>query len=167
MRDSQKSRVFWAEAVLNDKSKRFETVEECRVYLNKIWVSKWARKKFQNIVLYRGLPKIYDGRGTRIARGGLSDFNFPRWARKESTLLHELAHALAPIEEKHGRKFAEILLMLVGRWMGKECHDLLKASFKEKGVKFRPKRKLSPETLEKLRARGRLLAAAKNPLKCT
>lgn len=86
----------------------------------------------------------------------------PPYGFTVKVLLHELAHFLVPKRGRsHGREFAHAEMALVRRWMGKEAATLLAASFKKHGIKWRAKRRLKPETLEALRARGKKLAAAR------
>ncbi len=105
---------------------------------------------------------IKDGRGTRIARGGYGTINLPRWARSKPIILHELAHNLAGARARHHWPFNRAYIDLVAVFIGKEEAKRLEKCLKEAGCKTRPPRQMSPETLAKLRERGKQLAAARH-----
>jgi len=149
-RDSQKSKLYKAEKVLEQVSNRLETLAEIEAYINlalnrapiKSRYSRWTG----------GHLMILDGRGATFARGGQRIVKFPRWSRTQYIVLHELAHVIAQRKygvyiAGHGRLFCEVYLNLVRFVMGVAAHDLLKASFKEHKVKFRPKRGTTPKVL--------------------
>ena len=62
--------------------------------------------------------------------------NLPPWARRESIVLHELAHAVQTEEQIHGRQFARIYLALVKEYMGKEAGQALGKGFQAEKVKW-------------------------------
>lgn len=175
-RDSQRSKVYRAERehLFNSPlNRRLETMAELEQRVKEIVSSKfWAKHTPLNEP-----PRIKDGRGCRWARGSKWHIVMPKWARSEAVLIHELTHTLLyrkypghfggknyEYMAAHGWEFAELYLKMVRRFMGKEAHDILKASFKKYKVKFRAPRKkleLSPEEMERRREQGRKLAAAR------
>lgn len=83
----------------------------------------------------------------------LGSIRLPRWAWKEWTVLHELAHAINPRQSggKHGRFWCRIYLDLVGHKMGRTHEQALKQSFLTHSVKTMPVRPpgvLTPECIE-------------------
>jgi putative metallohydrolase (TIGR04338 family) len=75
----------------------------------------------------------------------LGMIKLPRWAWSHWVALHELAHLATPNEVAwHGREFARVYLELVRRFMGEDSATLLRASFKNHRVKFRPARRRAP-----------------------
>jgi putative metallohydrolase (TIGR04338 family) len=142
-RDSQKSKLYKAEKVLEEISMRLETIPEIEVYLIKVLRSAPIQRRYGDYL--QGSIKIRDGRGARIARGCNDWIKLPKWARTEYVVLHEIAHTItarrhSALVAAHGREYAAIYLDLVWFGMGVEAHDKLKASFKATRVKFRPKR---------------------------
>lgn len=185
-RDVQRQKVYRADTALASfrSGKSLASVASIRLYLVGVCEKKRVAASFpridldevrQDIVCYK--TPIHHGGGTSVARGGAHRLNFPLWARTDGTVLHEFAHHLHEREkltylggagpnddtywQVHGWRFVEILSILVLHVLGRDAHDAYKAACKEHRVRSRPKRKLSPEALEKLRARGRLLAAAR------
>ncbi len=153
MRDSQRSRVYEAEAALAGDADLM-TIAECRRFVNSIICSRWwkARCNLWSV-------RVFDGRGTRRARGGHFQssankagwgISLPKWARTRATILHELSHVITEheawfsgVEEwqwpklpAHGRAFCRNFLALVGRWMGKDEAARLRDSFRDNGAKW-------------------------------
>jgi len=170
-RDNQRSKVYLAET---DFQKEY--VKEHKIvinkdlsfwdgYLKKVLQSKWFQKHFGPIETIR----LKDGKGTRNAkamrifqgRGGI--ISLPLWSRDEIVVLHELSHVAVSYFKNapHGPEFCAAYLKIVKHFIGTEAENELKMSFKEKRVKWRKKKTLSLDTLEKLRQRGKQLAAAR------
>lgn len=144
MRDTQRKRLYAADDVLGKFSDRYETVEQIEAFLNRIWKSERFKAAYPNAV-WQGPPRIKDGRGTRIARGGYQVVSFPLWSRNTGVILHEVAHTVSVRVHGHriawhGWEFCEVYLKLVLYFMGREAHDAFKASMKQQRVRFRPKR---------------------------
>lgn len=152
VRDSQRSKVYKAETVIHNIGEKFETVNDVSIYLRKIMNSDWFQQRYPEKTWF----DIRDGRGTRYARGSNLSYggvymNLPRWARRESVILHELAHGLQPANTAwHGREFCAIYIELVGRFMGKEAEKKLRESFKANRVKYRRAAKASPPSQDYL-----------------
>lgn len=159
-RDSQRSKVYKAEKVLQDHqtSTKFNDLRECEKYINKIiHKSRWFRKNWL-------VTKINTepGRGHRRAtasrylgdygRGVYGTIQLPKWARHKAVILHELAHIITPNHQAaHGWMFANNFLLLVRHFMGREAADLLMASYKKHKVKYKPPRKISEARRQQLR----------------
>jgi putative metallohydrolase (TIGR04338 family) len=167
-RDTQRSRLYKAETALINIAKPLYEVRDVEKYVKRVLARQSILRRYP-----RTNPnvRVKDGRGTRRALAyGSHTISLPLWARNEAVVLHELAHTIAVrhyYREKiagHGWQFAAILLDLVRAMMGKEAHDLLRASFKEHKVRYvapRQKRELTPEQREELRARLAAIRAEK------
>jgi len=165
VRDTQRSKLYRAEAVLHKWKKPLPAVEDVAVYADKVFGSKRVRAAFPNAALH-DTPRVKDGRGIRNAKGGRFFISIPRWARNDVVVLHELAHTITqrvwPINcAGHGWQYCQTFLKLVLYMIGREAHDAFKAEMKATRVRFRPPRKsvpLSPERREQMIA---VLAAAR------
>lgn len=156
-RDMQKAKLYRAEKVLLPYGKvGDESVPACEAFVKSVWQSTWVKKHFVRARL-NGPPEIADGRGTRIARGGLNRLNLPRWARTKAVVLHEITHALTPDRPAHGWVFCKNYLAIVQHFMGTEAAKELRVAYREHRVRYNPPRRLSPATLAKLREHGRKL----------
>lgn len=140
-RDSQKSRLYAAEHILDNLSQRLETVEEMATYLTKTMNRAPIQARYGWLLEMH--TEVRDGRGCRNALGGKYWIKMPKWARTQYIVLHEFAHSLAARKygrrevAAHGREFASIYLDLVRFAMGKAAHDALVASFKAHRVRYR------------------------------
>ena len=137
IRDTQRSKLYRAEGVVLGKN--FITMPQIEAYIGKVTHSAWW-KKYHKYYTYPVV--VHDGRGCRRALAiGMTDVKFPKWARHEEVILHELAHLVVHSHygysgaAGHGREFAKVLLLLVKRFMGKEAYLKMKASFKEHHIK--------------------------------
>jgi len=177
-RDSQRSKVYKAEHLFigeNDhlqiKNKNLDFWTE---YLSKKVVkSKWFGNNFKVTNGFRFKTK--DGRGCRRATAKtfymgyqkdcvrLGVITLPLWARQEIVVLHESAHVVThPRYADHGPEFCRNFLKLVRHFMGVEAEKKLKKYFANNKVRWKEKKKLSPERLAQLRERGKILAAARH-----
>jgi putative metallohydrolase (TIGR04338 family) len=142
-RDSQRSKVYKAEGLCPD-GKRYESMKECQKFYDRILKSHWWRNySIPHLNIKRTTAtrwqhvQLHDGRRRRIACASANHIWLPRWARHESTMLHELAHVIQTQMPWHGRQFARIYLDLVKRWHSdKTAYDKLKNSFRKHRVKF-------------------------------
>src|SRR5262245_65586651 len=166
-RDMQRAKPYRAEREafpgFSSGTEVMEFADACR-YVAMVWRSPWTRRTFPLAV--HAVPRVKDGRGTRIARGGLYRINLPRWARTKPVMLHEIAHSLTVDrldEGVHGRTFARNFLALVQHFLGRDAAKALRASFRKHRVRYNRKRRISPEALAALRSRGAMLAAALTP----
>lgn len=159
-RDTQRSKLYAAEREAFGQPKEELSLDTTVAFVRQVWRSPWTARKFQ-IARYSEPPYVADGRGTTAARGSLRRLNLPRWSRNKVVILHELAHALTWHRETfaaHGREFAAVFLELVSHWLGVDAAKRLRAAFRAKRVRYRPKRQLTPEQREALRERGKALA---------
>jgi hypothetical protein len=141
-RDSQRQRLYNAEKVLAQLSKRLETPAEMAAFLTKVCNRAPIQRRYGPFL--RSSIEVRDGRGCRSALGSTYWIKMPKWARTEYIVLHEAAHSLTRrkhglLVAGHGREYASIYLDLIRFGLGVEAHDALKASFIEHRVKFRPK----------------------------
>jgi len=174
-RDTQKKKLYAAERTAEMlrwwDAKPMGTMVEVWVFLDRVRKDKWFRRHYGTWNF-----RVGDGRGARIARGGyngrslfkehIAYLKLPAWARTPLIILHEISHGVTIQKHGtqiawHGREYAAIYLDLVRHFLGTEAGDRLRASYKAKGVKHRPKRVLSPEQLVVMQERGRQLAAAR------
>ena len=120
-RDSQRQKIYgWETANIHPYNKAPLDLQECQELIN------------QACAFYGFFrtPTVADGRGRR--RAGYSPLrhriSLPLWARTQSVVLHEVAHALADkvfaaqertpsCEPGHGPTFARILIDLVHHFM--------------------------------------------------
>lgn len=157
-RDSQRGKLYKADDVLKSFAEPLPTVKDVERFVRKVWALKRVHIAFLKATPPRSEPRVKDGRGTRIARGGNGHINIPLWARNSAVVLHELAHTITRREygmavPGHGWEYCGVFLKLVLYVMGREAHDTFKSSMKEFRVKFRPPRKrepLSPERYDRL-----------------
>jgi putative metallohydrolase (TIGR04338 family) len=166
VRDTQRSKVYRAEAVMDKFKKPLPSVEDVEKYIANIMAMKRVRAAFPR-ARWWGRVSVGDGRGRRVACGGANGIKLPLWARNSWIVVHELSHTITIRElagtgpAAHGWQFCSVYLKLVMWTHGREAHDALKASFKAARVKIRPPRKgkpLSPERKAQLIA---TLAAAR------
>jgi putative metallohydrolase (TIGR04338 family) len=157
-RDSQRSRVYKADDVLEAFAKPLPSVADVEAYAKRLFKSKRLAKKYPRAG-WRP-PVVADGRRNRDASGSTWQIVIPRWARNEAVVLHELAHTISMREygrhiAGHGWQYASTFLDVVKWMMGKAAHDALKASFKAHKVRFRKpvKRTLTDEQRAALAAR--------------
>ena len=89
--------------------------------------------------------------------------SIPIRMRSVPLLLHELAHAAAPVAASHHWVFCAIYLELVRHYMGNDWAKKLRAEFKAERVRYTPKRKrhMSEEQKEALRERLATARAAR------
>jgi hypothetical protein len=143
------------------RANRLEELGECAAYAKAVMTSQfWIDECGKTWDV-----KIENGRSRALAFGW-GRIAIPKWARTKMIVLHELSHialsrttlrdckSIAP----HGREFAAFYLKIVRRFLGVEVHDQLRAAFVKGGVKYKPKKVLSDEQREILRARGLVLA---------
>lgn len=166
-RDQQRSRVYKAEKVLSKFAEPLPKVNDVERYVKEVWKSKRVQNAFPKAVrpyvhgfgqTYGSEPTVKDGRGIRKAKGHQHWIAIPLWARNSYIVTHELAHTITRREHGtkvagHGWQYCEIYLTLVLYMLGREAHDVLKASFKQHRVRFtkpRERKPLSPERREQM-----------------
>lgn len=137
-RDSTKTKVYRAEWAFQSKVpiKKFSTLKDAQKYLAKVLKSKcWAGLTANTQITLRA-KKDMGGRsrtaGTASTSGVIT--LCPTYGFDEYTLLHELAHMAGHMH--HDVAFRQTVLKLVSRFMGRESAKVLKAEFREKGLKL-------------------------------
>ncbi|UTU07890.1 hypothetical protein CcrC1_gp204 [Caulobacter phage C1] len=156
-RDSQRSKLYKAERVLEPMSSRLETVQEMDTFIRKVLQKAPIQARYASEA--RRSIEVGDGRGrSRTAGGDRDGIAVPRAGRTQWIVLHEVAHTLTMRRygthiAAHGWQYAAVYLDLIRFGMGAEAHRTLKESFKAHKVRWTPKRSrpASPETLERLR----------------
>lgn len=138
-RDSQRARLYRAEHEAFGKPPHSDwpclTLPAVTSFVRAVITESWFRTEFGIISEVR----IKDGRGTRHAYSAYDLerrdvlFSFPRWARSQPVLLHEIGHAASlcryGLVAAHGPEFAVAYLSLVQRHLGEGAHDRLLAAF--------------------------------------
>jgi len=112
------------------------TVAKCQALVDKVVGSRWwkSRSTVREVAVLTG-QGARTARAAHYARGPV--IKLPLWARTKPVILHELAHHLAGLDEKHGPVFAADYLALVQRWMGPKHIRRLSAAYKRNRVKHR------------------------------
>lgn len=109
-RDTQKQRVYDWERLLPDHAQELP-LDEVRQLVAEVF----------RLYGDTSPPVVKDGRRTRVARGGVSYLNLPKWARTPRTILHECAHSLQLRRTSryafHGPEFVAIFLDLYDRFI--------------------------------------------------
>ena len=119
IRDVQRKRLYDAEHCVPE-GLVWDRLVAAQQYVDDLLASPWWQRHFPSV----RCVVLFDQRGQyarahKGVHGGA--IQFPRWARTELTLLHELAHlASPPAAVAHGPAFAGIYLMLVQYYM--EAH---------------------------------------------
>jgi putative metallohydrolase (TIGR04338 family) len=162
-RDSQRSKLYKAERAafgLVPEGAPEVSPEQVAAQAAAVLGSTWVREHFPRA------PRSVEIRPHRTAAcAGTGYVRMSPWARRNWwVLLHELAHVLIRSTPgwyglaAHGREFAAAYLGLVRELRGEAEAKTLKLAFRAYGVKFTPKRQLTPEQRAALRerAKGRL-----------
>lgn len=136
MRDNQRARVYNAESCI-PFGKKYESVGECQAYVDELLRLPQVRYYWNGYSSIR----VHDGRGGRRARAGWGKVFLPKWARNESTILHEVAHVLSPSGVKHGPEFCRNMIRLVDIVIGHDAALVLEGTYKGKGCTVAPEDK--------------------------
>ena len=160
--DIGRQKIYKAERLARKKLKkqfiRFRSIEDCQrfcdmVTSSQIWQDLNAPSPIQIKAMRRigrkrlfvrrrslGLAKFKKERDT-----GLIVFSHISLAPREIlkaisggwdnfTILHELAHAANPYQEKHGQKFVSAHLKLIGFHLGQEAENIFRQAYQRSGV---------------------------------
>ena len=116
MRDFQRSKCYtWEREYVfslggaDDASPAPLTLDQCRDLI------RHATRRYQC-----KMPRVTDGRGAKIARGGARFIKLPRWARTVPVILHETAHCIDAqrgISDKHGPVFVRLYIQLLATYL--------------------------------------------------
>ncbi len=139
-KDFQQAAVYTAETAagsLRDEL-RFDTVDECQIWLTLITVEPWFVSVWGPNIHVR----VEQGPGQTHALGWREDpstccMKVPKHLHMPSILLHELAHGLEPLDE-HGPMFARTLLFLFEQVLGPAKRDRLTEEFENHKVVVGP-----------------------------
>jgi putative metallohydrolase (TIGR04338 family) len=160
MRDSQRQKVYDAEAE-TEHGKRFTTVKECQIYVDRVLARKRLQTKLAKRVAIR--ITVHPGHGHRQATASFIGrervIQAPIWARTELTLLHEIAHHVVGLSHHHDWEFCRVLLILVREMLGAETERHLKAGYRARKVRFAPPRTRQLTPAQREAAVARLAAA--------
>jgi putative metallohydrolase (TIGR04338 family) len=118
--DTYKHRVYRAEAELRGRTRRFATIVDAQVYVDRVW----SDPRVEALATYdvSGKPHItviQQGRNTAYSKDGT--ITLPRgWAMNQLVVLHEVAHELMEPRgfPHHGREYCQVLLALVAIELG-------------------------------------------------
>jgi len=163
-RDWQRQRAYdceWAHwegcLDLHDMCRRLSWIESIR-FIAKLMNSATFQRRWgvQNL-------RVLEGSGRRNAAAARGVVILPANMRRPWVILHEVAHAVCPAWEQHGRLWARTYLELVRLVYGKQVHDDFRASLRKAGVKFTPRRSGDYQEA-KPRARRRRASSYRNPL---
>jgi len=151
-RDSQRQKLYDAEAIAMvftpPFQKKFSSLEEIQKYVDKFTKSSWFRKRFgQHSIMVK--RKKHGASARRM--GSTIWLSESYW--NMISVLHEVAHIVKEpgAGSAHGRFFARTLLEFTNHVCGKEAASALKEQFKEKRVKYLPRRVVTEEARERLR----------------
>ena len=149
-RDSEKSKTYAAEWKLESEHpdligplKDFKDVEK---FVKQVTASK----TWEKVSRYHGKVRVVQSRnmGSRAAYMGRSHGSWieisPAFDFNKYIVLHELAHSAG--FNHHHVTFRECLLKLVSRFLGRETAAILKANFKEQGLRVTPSKAKDPES---------------------
>lgn len=115
------------------------TLDECQRFINKVWRAHLRRRGYASDRF--SPPRVKDGRGTRIARGGSLYINLPKWARWRGVVIHELAHSMQPRgTAPHGPEYVAVFIDLLARHAGLSRRELRRTA-REHRVKVERKRR--------------------------
>ena len=147
-RDSEKGKTYNAEWKLENEHpeligplKEFKDVEK---FVKQVTASK----TWEKVSRYHGKVRVVQSRnmGSRAAYMGKSHGSWievsPAFDFNKYIVLHELAHSAG--HSHHHVTFRQTLLKLVSRFLGRETASILKANFKEQGLRVTPSKPKDP-----------------------
>jgi putative metallohydrolase (TIGR04338 family) len=131
-RDSQRARLYRAENEV-DAGRALPTVAVMQAYVDGVAAAGWFTDRW-GARSFEVRPGYGHKRATADAEGVLQ---MPRWARREMTILHEVAHCVTPVTfAAHGHEYAGVLLAIVRRAMGLAKAQALEESFDRHRVRW-------------------------------
>lgn len=148
MRDSQRQRVYDAETLYEkaggSRGLSFRNKDEIQMYLFNLVQSPWYKKEFPKapgtVHLRMNGPRV---RSSASPVSGIIRIAKNEKHMSELVVLHELAHIASGPGAGHGREWCVNYLKLLRKKLGDETEEKLKECFKEKKVRFRPKRRVT------------------------
>jgi len=147
-RDSQRQRVYDAEHLCfhwhrNTRQLRNLSLEQLQMLTDGLWESEVVKgllRKARRRPDQRAPEVRLDKANARWARGCAAYIKLPPWALNIHTVIHEVAHAIAPLGAKHNWMFAAVMLELVEEFMGLEWRTRLELNYENHGVRFAPRK---------------------------
>lgn len=148
-RDSQRQRLYDAQRIsgLHTFSETM-TIKEAQKFVNRVLSHQRTKKLHEQ---YRFQFSTYpseiiveasSGSHATIKRNGWETVRLIRlnkYGRNKFTILHEIAHHITWGREDHGAEFADVLLQLTARYLGKPQADKLANAFNENRVRVMSK----------------------------
>ncbi len=146
--DSQRQKLYDAQRRVTDGSVLHE-IEDVAWEVYDIISKAWWQRRYAT-----GRIKLRPGNGARRANAkGNShsgNLNFPRSARCQRTIIHELVHLTVPVPHAgHGRLYASRYLEAVYWRLGENAGDTLKEGYRRENVKWHPRRTCHADHLSK------------------
>lgn len=144
-RDSQRSRLYAAEwEVFGWPKMEFKSIGELEDYFWTVLENRHVQARYpvaKDIVAGSIELKVANGFGLRNAMtiwdGQRVWISFPRKVRTKWTVVHEIAHVVAPQEAAlHGREFARVYLHLMKLIFGHDIENNLKSAMKKHKCKY-------------------------------
>ncbi len=159
-RDSQRSKLYRAECVIEIGDRVFLLNSDCQDYADHVTQSPaWKKLCREHKISRPGITVLPARENSGRARAWGRYVTIPYGQRRASTLLHELAHCCTPrIYAAHGREFARAFLLLVRQEMGADAATALATSYRKHGVRYRKRSTRQVSDEEKQRLRERLAA---------
>ncbi|MGC6475067.1 MAG: hypothetical protein ACON41_00325 [Parvibaculales bacterium] len=166
--DNNQTKTYRAERAalkkLKKHTKRFETINACRAFVNSITIMPvWQSLNGPQIVPIKSMPRL--GRRSIFIRrralgltkykatkpSGNYEFSHISLAPREIwrgsrggfdnfTILHELAHVVNPFQEKHGPQFLRAHLMLLKNVLGAETADIFERAYLLENLEIAPEK---------------------------
>lgn len=111
------------------------SIPACQVYVNAVVTTDW----FTALWGCRSVEVRHKAHGAAITHtrlDGSFTITLPPWARREATILHELAHVVTPLScAGHGPEFAHHLWALATHQLGPEAGDRLLRAYRRERVR--------------------------------
>lgn len=128
--DPQQHRVYAAEdAVADEIGPRLRRWTEVEAFLTRVVTSAWYHELFPDGPIDVELQRRSRSATASLALAGADVIAVRDGSWNAITLLHELAHLVAPGEPPHGPRFTATELELVRRVCGIEAFAALRSSF--------------------------------------
>jgi hypothetical protein len=133
-RDVQRQRLYGAENRVSEGI-RWDSLVAAQQYVDGLLASPWWQMHFPSV---RSVVLFDPGGKYALAHKGVHGgaIEFPRWARTQLTLFHELAHLASPAATiGHGPVYAGIYLLLVQHGMPERVAARLEHHFSARRVR--------------------------------
>jgi len=147
-RDSERTRTYEAEWKFERENRglmgKLDEFSDVEKFVKQVTASK----TWEKVTRYHGKVRVVKARnmGCRAAFVGRSYGSWieisPAFDYTKYIVLHELAHSAG--YSHHHVTFRECLLKLVSRFLGREAASILKANFKENGLRVTPAKPKEP-----------------------